>query len=75
LNDSNSFHGVAPLHLLLHPSLVMKGVTTARPVLAPKCHVRNLACMLVTPRGFAKENEGFRIHSGATTQRRSRQLR
>jgi hypothetical protein len=75
LDDSNSFHGVAPLHLLLRPSLVMKIVSTASPVLCAECHVRNLASMLVTRREFAKENERFRIHSGATTQRRSRQLR
>src|SRR5882724_3777954 len=38
------FMALPPLHLLLRPSLVMKGTPTARPVLAPKCHVRSLAC-------------------------------
>jgi hypothetical protein len=55
LNDSNPFLGVASLHLLLRPSLVMKGTSIARSGLPAKCHVRKSACMLVTPREFAIE--------------------
>jgi hypothetical protein len=73
LNDSNSFHGVTSVESTSAP--IIYSASTAGPVLASECQLRHLACRPATQREFAKENEGFRISSGAKTLRRYQLLR
>ena len=74
LNDFHSFHGVTSFVSTSGP-IIYSASTAAGPVLASKYRLRHLACRPVTLREFAKENEGFRIRSGAKTLRRYQLLR
>jgi hypothetical protein len=74
-NDSNLFHGVTSIAFTCAPITRHMGASTVRPVLAFNYRVLNLACLLITQRGFAKGSGTSQKHSRATTLRQSPQLR